>query len=103
MSVDKIELIWLMAVGFVVAALFKLEDTLESVANKEMSLKKALFILCINSLIGAFVVVTVFYLLETYVQDLHTIAKVGIAGGFGAMGKDSIKLMHKYTAKKVDK
>lgn len=88
--------LWIFAIGVFLSALFFIEEALTSEEEKEVNIWKLVILVIINSILGGFIMVTVFYLLEQYYPLWNMWIKVGLAGGVATMGKDGIKMFHKY-------
>lgn len=91
-----IKTLWIFAIGVFLSALFFIEEALSNEESKEVHLGRLVTLIVINSILGGFIMVTVFYLLEQYYPLWHIWIKVGLAGGVATMGKDAIKILHKY-------
>ncbi|RXJ86963.1 hypothetical protein CRU93_06160 [Arcobacter sp. CECT 8985] len=88
--------LWIFAIGVFLSALFFIEEALTNEEEKEVNIWKLVILVIINSILGGFIMVTVFYLLEQYYPLWNMWIKVGLAGGVATMGKDGIKMFHKY-------
>lgn len=91
-----IKTLWIFAIGVFLSALFFIEEALTDEETKENNIWKLVILIIINSILGGFIMVTVFYLLEQYYPLWNMWVKVGLAGGVATMGKDGIKIFHKY-------
>ncbi|WP_108062733.1 hypothetical protein [Poseidonibacter lekithochrous] len=91
--------LWIFGIGVLLSALFFIEEALTDEESKETNIWKLIALIVINSILGGFIMVTVFYLLEQYYPIWNVWIKVGIAGGVATMGKDAIKLFHKHLKK----
>lgn len=94
---------WIFAIGVFLSALFFIEEALTSEEEKEVNIWKLVALVAINSILGGFIMVTVFYLLDMHYAEWNMWIKVGLAGGVATMGKDAIKIFHKYVRAKGSK
>lgn len=95
-----VKTLWIFSIGVFLSALFFIEEYLTAEEANETSIGKLIVLVIINSILGGFIMVTVFYLLEQYYPVWNIWAKVGLAGFVASMGKDGIKTFHRYLKKK---
>lgn len=96
---NDMKTLWVFIIGVFLTALYFIEEELSNEEESETNLWKLAALITINSILGGFIMVTAFYLLEQYYPLWNIWIKVGISGGFATMGKDVIKLFHRQVIK----
>lgn len=103
MDIDA-KLLWLYAVGMFLSFLFYVEELITDNATVErVGIAKAIILVITNALIGGVVMVTVYYGLIQFKPEWHDYLKVGIAGTTAMLGKDMVRLYHKFIKARAGK
>lgn len=84
------KLVYLYLIGVFLSTLFFAEKVLTDAMVAKHGIKKVLALVFINSAIGGFVMVPVYYGLDQFFPGLHEYFKVGISGMTAMLGKDMV-------------
>lgn len=97
-----VKLIWLFLIGMFLAFLFYLE---EIITNNEViekyGLAKVSVLIFINSIIGGWVAVTVYYILVQFVPSWHDFLKIGVASSTAMLGKNMVHIYHQFLKARI--
>lgn len=96
------KLLWLFLIGVFLSFLFFLEELItENTRINELGWGRLSLLLFTNSIIGGVIGVTVYYGLRQYLPELNDYFLVGVAVSTAMLGKDGIRLYHKFIQGKI--
>jgi hypothetical protein len=102
MNAEELRLIWLFCIGVFLSFLFYISEIIsQNELIPRLGILKVAILVLTNSLIGGFVMVATFYVLEQFFVEWNEYLKVGISGFVAMAGKDAVHVYHKLLKQKV--
>lgn len=101
------KLIIIAIIGGFVAAIFYLEELLTETTHdidkiKKYGIGKILFLVFANAIFGSVIMVTTFYGILNYFPEINQYLAGGVATTISFMGKDTIRIFHKFIKRKAE-
>ena len=102
MNAEELRLIWLFIIGGFLSFLFYFSEIIaENELAPRLGILKVAVLVFANSIIGGFVMITTFYLLEQFTVGWNEYFKVGISGMVAMTGIDAVRVYNRLFKKKM--